>query len=151
MNELRTELSLEAPAERIWELLTDLKLYPQWNPLFQRATGKMSVGEKLELEVHLPDIDPFIVSPKIQSVEIRSGFCWKHTVLSVGFFTWKYCAELEILAPDRLKFIQRSSFGGILGPLFSLGMKTSVMDGLIRMNEAMRRWGEKGNIQCLRC
>lgn len=70
MNELRTELSLEAPVERIWELLTDLKLYPQWNPLFQRATGKMNVGEKLELEVHLPDIDPFIVSPKIQSVEI---------------------------------------------------------------------------------
>jgi len=151
MKELRTEITLEAPVNRIWELLADLKLYPQWNPLFERATGHMNVGEQLELVVHLPEVAPFIVTPKILSVDNQSGFCWKHTVWCAGFFTWKYCVELETLAPDRLKFIQRSRFGGILGPLFNLGMKASVFDGLIKMNEAMRRWGEKGNIQCLRC
>lgn len=151
MNEIRTEIMLEAPAERIWELLADLKLYPQWNPLFQRATGHMGIDEHLELVVHLPETVPFIVNPKILSVETQSGFCWKHTVWCAAFFTWKYCTVLEQSAPGCLKFVQRSRFGGILGPLFYLGFKTSLLAGLITMNESLMRWGEKGNIQCLRC
>lgn len=151
MKEIRTEITLETPVERIWELLADCKLYPQWNPLFQRATGRMNAGEQLELVVNLPEIGPFVVRPKMLAVEPQSRFCWQHTLLFAGLFTWKYCTELEILAPHRLKFIQRSEFGGILGPLFNLGMGASVRAGLAQMNEAIRRWGEKGNIQCLRC
>lgn len=66
-------------------------------------------------------------------------------------FSWKYCVELEILAPDRLKFIQRSAFAGILGPLFKLALAASVGDGLAEMNKAIKRWGEKGNVRCLKC
>ena len=44
MNDILTEITLEAPAERIWELLADCSLYPYWNPLFQQATGRMAVG-----------------------------------------------------------------------------------------------------------
>lgn len=151
MKGLRTEISLEAPVERIWELLADLELYPQWNPLFKTATGQMDAGEQLEITVHLPEIAPFIVRPKVVSVVPKSGFCWEHTMLCAGIFNWEYSAQLEILSPDRLKFIQMSRFGGILGPLFNLGLKASVLAGLTKMNEAMRRWGEKGNIQCQRC
>lgn len=151
MKEIRTEITLEAPIERIWELLADCSLYPHWNPLFQRATGRMSVGEYLELVVSLPEITPFVVKSKIITMEPQSGFCWQHSLLFAGFFTWRYCTELEIHSPHRLKFIQRSAFGGILGPLFNLGLRRSVSAGMAKMNEAIRRWGEKDNIQCLRC
>jgi len=151
MSEVRTEITIEAPVERIWELLTDFGLYPHWNPLFQRATGRMHAGEQLELVVSLPEIGPFVVRPKMLAVEPEARFCWQHTLLFAGIFTWKYCAELEILAPNRLKYIQSSEFGGILAPLFNLGLRASVAGGLGQMNEAIRRWGEKGNIQCLRC
>jgi hypothetical protein len=150
MNEVRTEITIEAPVERIWELLADFDLYPHWNPLFQRATGRLNDGEQLELVVTLPEIPPFVVSPVLLAVEPGSGFCWQHTLL-FGAFTWKYCVELEILAPDRLKFVQSSRFGGILAPFFKLGLGTSVAGGLGQMNQAIRRWGEKGNIQCLKC
>ena len=151
MNEVRTEITIEAPVERIWELLADFGLYPHWNPLFQRVTGRMNAGEQLELVVTLPEIGPFAVRPKMLAVEPESRFCWQHTLLFAGIFTWKYCAELETLAPNRLKYIQSSEFSGILAPLFNLGLRGSVAGGLAAMNEAIRRWGEKGNIQCLRC
>jgi len=151
MNEIRTEISIEAPVERIWELLADLNLYPHWNPLFPRATGRMDAGEQLELAVNLPEVGSFVIKPMMVAVEPQSRFCWQHTLLFAGLFTWRYCAELKILAPQSLLFIQRSEFGGILGPLFNLGLRRSVAGGLAAMNEAIRRWGEKGNIQCLRC
>ena len=151
MNEVRTEISIEAPVERIWELLADLSLYPHWNPLFPRATGRMDAGEQLELAVNLPEVGSFVIKPTMVAVEPQSRFCWQHTLLFAGLFTWRYCTELEILAPHSLIFIQRSEFGGILGPLFNLGLRRSVAGGLAAMNEAIRRWGERGNIQCLRC
>lgn len=151
MFEIRSEITLESPAERIWQLLADPVLYQEWNPLFQKATGKLSAGEQLELVVHLPTMSPFIITPKVVRVKHLSGFCWQHKLYFAWLFNWKYCSELESLAPDRLKFIQRSVFGGIFGPLFSLGMKTAIAEGLEKLNLATRRWGEKGNIQCLRC
>jgi len=151
MQELRSEITLETPVERIWELLTDGGLYDRWNPLFPKSSGRMAVGERLELVVNLPGIVPFVVKPVMLTVEPKSRYCWQHTLLSAALFTWKYCAELEILAPHSLIFIQRSEFGGILGPLFNLGLRGSVAGGLTKMNEAIRRWGEKGNIQCLKC
>ena len=151
MAEIRTEITLDSPIDRIWQLLSDHALYKEWNSLFQKATGGLSTGEQLELVVHLPTMSPFIITPKVVMVKPLSGFCWQHKLYSAWLFNWKYCSELVLLAPDRLKFIQRSVFGGILGPLFNIGMKTSVAEGLGKLNLATHRWGEKGNIQCLRC
>lgn len=47
MRELRSEVTIDAPAERVWELLTDFGSLPDWNPFMQRASGEVAVGEKL--------------------------------------------------------------------------------------------------------
>jgi len=151
MREIRTEIALEASAERVWELLVDCSLYPQWNPLFHQATGQKNAGGQLELIVNLPEISPFVVRPKLLAVEPQTSYCWRYTWFFAGLLTWKYSAALESLAPHRLKFIQSSAFGGILGPLFDLSLRASVSHGLEQMNKAIKRWGEKGGIQCLRC
>lgn len=151
MKELRTEITLEAPVERIWEMLADCSLYRHWNPLFSEAKGDLTVGGRLELVVALPEIAPFRVEPELLTVEPQRGFCWRHTVLWAGIMTWKYRVELEVVDAQRVRLVQGSAFGGLLGPLFGLGLGGSVRAGMERMNEALRRWGEKGNVRCLRC
>lgn len=151
MNGIRTEIVLDAPAERIWELVTDCELYSRWNPLFVKGTGSMQTGAQLELVVQLPGMGPFIVTPTVLVAEPRSGFRWQHTVVGKGLFRWRYGIDLEVDAPNRLKVVQQSAFGGILGPVFNLAFKKEVANGLKAMNDAVRRWGEKGHIQCLRC
>jgi uncharacterized protein YndB with AHSA1/START domain len=47
VRELRTEVTINAPAERVWELLTDFGSFPDWNPFMLRARGEVGVGEKL--------------------------------------------------------------------------------------------------------
>lgn len=151
MKELRTEITLQAPVERIWEMLADCSLYRHWNPLFSEAKGDLTAGGRLELVVALPEIAPFRVEPELLTVEPQKGFCWRHTLLLGGMMTWKYRVELEVIDAQRVRLVQGSAFGGLLGPLFRLGLGGSVRAGMERMNEALRRWGEKGNVQCLRC
>lgn len=151
MNEIRSEITIEAPVERIWELLADCNLYPNWNPVIKHASGKLVEGEYLSFVVALIESAPFEVNPKVLSVEPGKGFCWQQTVYFAGMFNWKYCVWLNVVTDEKLKFMQMFSFGGILGALFSLVMKPHVASGLARMNQALRRWGEKGNIQCLKC
>jgi len=151
MKEIRTEIALEAPIERIWELLSDFSLYPHWNPLFEKVTQSAVSGDIFELVVHLPEIGPFTVKPKLLKLEPKSKFWWQSKLLFDGLLTWTFCCELEVHSPDRLKFIQRSQFKGLLAPIFDFGMTTSVTSGMEQLNQAVQRWGEKGNVQCLRC
>ena len=47
MKELRSEITIDAPAHRVWEVLTNLGSFPDWNPFMQRASGEVAVGKKL--------------------------------------------------------------------------------------------------------
>jgi hypothetical protein len=113
--------------------------------------GKLVKGEYLRLAVAFIESVPFEVKPKVLSVEPYKSFCWQQSVYFTGIFNWRYCVRLEVLTHEKMKFIQSFTFGGIIGPLFTLAMKPHVTSGMTRMNEALRRWGEKGNIQCLKC
>ena len=51
MKELRTEIEIQASAERVWQLLTDFPSFPQWNPFIRKASGNIRVGERLEVNI----------------------------------------------------------------------------------------------------
>ena len=34
MKELRSQIEIEAPAVRVWQVLTDFAACPEWNPLY---------------------------------------------------------------------------------------------------------------------
>lgn len=151
MKELTTELSLEAPVARIWELLSDFALYPEWNPLFPKAKGSMNVGESFELDVQLPGIDRFAIRPTMEAVEQESRICWQSSMVSKGVLRWTFAIELIPDQSGKLRFVQRSEFKGVLAPLFAFAMTKPVAEGMEELNLAVKRWGEKGNVRCLRC
>jgi uncharacterized protein YndB with AHSA1/START domain len=48
MKELRTEIEIAAPPERVWAVLADFDSYPEWNPFIRRIRGQPAAGSKLE-------------------------------------------------------------------------------------------------------
>ena len=54
MKELRSEIEIQASAERVWQLLTDFPSFPQWNPFIRKANGTIRVEERLEVGFSLP-------------------------------------------------------------------------------------------------
>ena len=41
---LQAEVDIQASAERVWEVLTDLPAYPEWNPFIVQAAGRPLAG-----------------------------------------------------------------------------------------------------------
>src|SRR2546426_2508439 len=49
MLELRTDIEIDAPVERVWEVLTDFDRFPDWNPFIRRIGGNAPIGSRLDV------------------------------------------------------------------------------------------------------
>ncbi len=54
MRELRSEITINAPATRIWDTITDLDSFHEWNPFVQRAVGEVKEAEQLNVYLKAP-------------------------------------------------------------------------------------------------
>ncbi|MCP3909823.1 MAG: SRPBCC domain-containing protein, partial [Actinomycetia bacterium] len=48
-HQLKTEITIGAPIEEVWAVLTDLDSFPEWNPFMTAAAGVVAEGERLEV------------------------------------------------------------------------------------------------------
>ena len=42
------EVSINAPAEKVWKTLMDMESYPDWNPTMKRLEGEVIEGNKVK-------------------------------------------------------------------------------------------------------
>ncbi len=108
-----TELRIEASPQQVWEVLTDLEAYPQWNPMAKQAQGRLEVGAKLLL--HLAAL-PFPVGAQIRALDPGRLLRWgggASIILDVEHY-------FEV-HPDgeHTRFVHGEIFGGLLGPLIA--------------------------------
>lgn len=50
----RTTFEVNAPASRVWQVLTALDCYDEWNPQIPKATGTLEEGATIHLRLALP-------------------------------------------------------------------------------------------------
>lgn len=148
---LHTEITLDAPFDRVSDLLADTRLYPQWNPLFPQVSGEIGVGKGIDVSLALPDIKPFNVRATIREESAGHLLCWRYRYPLPGLFSWTYRYEVIELEDGRVKFVQDSAYAGLLAPLYYLGMNGPLRRGMAELNKAVQRWGERRGISCLKC
>lgn len=151
MLSLHTEIILDAPFDRVRDLLADTSLYPQWHPLFLQVNGELRVGAVIVVNVALPEIKPFSVRVTIKEYTAGQRLCWRYGYRLPGLFIWTYAYEVVELERGRVKFVQDSSYSGLFAPLYHLGMKGSLQRGMLELNKAVQRWGERRGISCPKC
>lgn len=151
MFSIHTEITIDAPFERVSDLLADTSLYRQWNPLFTTVVGVMEAGSRLSVDVALPEIKPFSVRATIREIVRGSRLCWRYGYPLPGLFSWTYAYELKAGENGQQRFTQKSSYGGILAPLYYVAMKKQLERGMLELNRSVQRWGERRGISCLKC
>lgn len=55
MKEYSTMVTIDAPPERVWQILTDASGYHAWNPEILDVQGRMALGERIVALVKLGD------------------------------------------------------------------------------------------------
>jgi hypothetical protein len=138
MKELRSEIEIQAPAERVWQLLTDFPSFPQWNPFIRRASGAIRVGERLEVHIQPSGASGMTFRPTVLKAEPNRELRWLGHLLISGFFDGEHIFTIEPLGESRVCFTQREVFTGLLVPVLARGLDTDTRRGFEEMNQALK-------------
>ena len=142
MKELRSQVEIEAPAERVWHVLTDFAAYPEWNPFIRRVSGRPEVEGHLVVRMQPSGTRGMTFRPTVTKVEPDRQLRWLGHLLLPGIFDGEHIFEIEELEADRVRFVQREVFKGLLVPLLARSLDRDTQRGFEEMNRALRERAE---------
>ncbi len=142
MVEVSAQIEIHATPRAVWEALTDLASYPQWNPLFPRASGRLVVGQRVRLvSAHPVTGRKMTVKPKVLVVDPGRELRWVASL--PGVMTGEHSFVLTGTDSGTL-LIQRESFRGLLARTVSANA-AAYTASLQAMNEAIKTRVESGS------
>ena len=145
MRELRTEIQVNAPASRVWQLLTDFEDYPRWNPFIRSVSGRPEVNAKLEVLIQPSGTRGMTFRPTILKAEPERELRWLGRLLLPGLFDGEHVFEIEQITVDAVRFVQREQFSGLLVPLLWSGLDRDTRRGFNEMNAALKEVAENAD------
>jgi len=142
MTSVRAEIEIDAPAARIFEILTDLAAYREWNPFTPRVESTLRVGDPVELHVRLRGER---LSHRVEFVtanEAPSRLCWRMQMGARFLLAAERCQTLTPLADGRTRYVSEDVFRGLLTPIVMLGFRTAMQRGFDDCALALKKRAE---------
>jgi hypothetical protein len=142
VKEIRTEIDINAPPERVWSLLTDFAAFPTWNPFIRKATGEPKVGTRLDVSLGASGTKPMGFKPRVLNADANRELRWLGRLAIPGLFSGEHIFTIEPAGPSRVRFVQREIFKGLLVPLMARSLDTNARRGFEEMNQALKEKAE---------
>ena len=143
MRELSTEIEINAEADKVWAILTNLRKFAEWNPFIMEAEGEVKKGSQLRVRIEPPGGTGMMFKPTVTRVVPEREFRWLGRLLIPGFFDGEHIFEIESLGENSVRFIQREQFRGLLVPLLWSSLETTTRQGFNEMNAALKKKAEE--------
>jgi hypothetical protein len=141
----QTSFEVNASADRVWNVLTALDRYTEWNPQIPLASGVLEVGSQIELRLALPGRPPLDLSATIEEVRPNSLFTWRGHVMAPWFFEGYRRFEISPITEGRVRVTHVEAVHGLFAPLFAVLMGSAVRKSQAALNEALRSRAESGS------
>jgi hypothetical protein len=142
MKELHSEIEIDAPAERVWRILTDFPSYPEWNPFIRRISGEPTTGERLEVRIEPSGGRGMSFRPTVLNAQDNRELRWLGHLLVPGLFDGEHSLTIQPLEENRVRFVQREAFRGLLVPLLARSLDNDTQRGFEEMNRALKERAE---------
>ena len=137
MRELRREIEIDAPPERVWAVVTDFAAYPEWNPFIRRISGELREGARLEVRIEPPGGRATTFKPTVRAVETNRELRWLGRLLVPGIVDGEHSLRIEQREGGSSRFVQSERFSGVLVGLFK-GTLAKTETGFEQMNAALK-------------
>ena len=134
---LDTYVDINAPPQRVWEVLIDFPAWREWNPFIPSITGKLEVGAHLRITVSPPSIKSMEFKPKVFAVRLGEEIIWGGSFL-LFIYRGDHAILIEPLPSGGTRFRQRERFRGPM-VLFMGKMFKPTEQGYHQMNQALKR------------
>ncbi|MCB0480841.1 MAG: SRPBCC domain-containing protein [Flavobacteriales bacterium] len=140
--EIYTEITVNASANKVWGILTDLKNYSSWNPFIIKASGNVMIGEQITNTTKNGD-KTLRFKPKIIEVQPAKRFEWLGHLVFPGLFDGSHYFEIQTLGENSVKLIQGERFKGLLSGVIIKSIRENTEKGFRDMNSALKKEAEK--------
>lgn len=146
--EFRT--GVQAPAEIIWEVVSDFSTWKDWNPIHPRIEGEMRIGTSLVVDfVPVADGPVTTLAPIVQDWVPYEQLHWRTSKLG-GFVTAIRYLEIEQMGDAGSTFSNGELFMGPLVRFVSRDERRRLKAAFTRMGEAVKAraeslWSERQN------
>lgn len=142
---IHTEVEVKAPPAAVWDVLTKIEDYPNWNPFIRRVTGNLAVGGTLAITLHLGEKSPQTFTPTVLVLSENQELRWIGKAGVSGIFDGEHRFVLEETPQGTTMLRHSEEFSGMLAHplLFFIGADTKA--GFIAMNKALKEKVEKAH------
>lgn len=152
--EVRAETVIQASAEHVWELLTDLDAYRSWNRFMPSVSGELVPGARVRAEVRFRR-GFFGIPLRFRAQVLRCDSCreirWTGRLLFRWLFSGVHSFVLDpapaLPAPEAggpgadrpsVLLVHREVLSGLLLPVLGWYLAPLMEEGFREMNEALR-------------
>lgn len=139
MKEIKSEIDIQASAEKIWQVLTDLDQYQEWNPFLHHAAGKVEMDAKVNVTFIFGSRD-MTLHCTVVKIEPNRELHWRYHVGFPFLYQGEHCFTLEPVGEGRVHFIDKEIFTGLLVPLL---VKEDDTGGFEAMDKALKARAEQ--------
>jgi hypothetical protein len=130
-------VGIQAPAEVVWEVVSDLASWAHWNPLYTKAAGEIRIGSVLEITLALPGQNPQEIRPTVLEWVPNEQLHWKLGMLGGLVKTIRFI-EIETLADASCIVTNGEIIGGLLGPRLGKRLSRTIYRAFVAMDEALK-------------
>jgi hypothetical protein len=135
-------LDIDAPPAVVWEVLTDLPRYGEWNPFVIECRSTLVPGDPIDLRVRLR------ATPQDQRewmLEMVPGerFAYRMKPFPLGSLSSRRSHEIEPLGAGRTRYRSHMQLSGWLMPLVRALLGENLQRGFAEMSAAVRSRAER--------
>ncbi|MER5885299.1 SRPBCC domain-containing protein [Streptomyces sp. NPDC001941] len=141
MQTISTTVDIDATPQTVWEVLSDLSGYQDWNPFIREAQGTVAPGERLRLKLFPAAGRPIAMSPKVLVADAGRELRWIGHLLIPGVFDGEHHFRLAPGPSGGTRVEHGERFSGILVP-FTGKIIANTEHDFARLNAALKERAE---------
>ncbi len=112
-------ININAPAEKIWALLTNAADYPNWNSTVTKVEGTIAQGQQIKVFAKVSPDRAFPVN--VSTLDAPSKMVWTGG-MPLGLFKGIRTFSLTPQSDGSIEVSMQEDFGGLMLPLISISM-----------------------------
>lgn len=136
--EIKTSIQINASPERVWNILTDIAQYPNWNPFLTSIEGTLQVGNQIQINA-----DGMQFKPIILVLDQNKEFRWIGKLLVKGLFDGEHIFQIIDHKNGTITFKHEEQFSGLLVGLLAKQLDTDIKAKFVQMNEKLKELAER--------
>jgi hypothetical protein len=137
-HKIKTQLLIDAPANKVWEALIDFHSYPNWNSFITHIEGDPIKGNTIKVSIQIPDYRTLNIAPTIIECTPNLELRWEGKMWFNGLFDGEHKFKLKALTEGSTLLVHSEKFSGLLAPLVLKLLGNGIEKGFNQMNEELK-------------